>query len=600
MEEAARRYARRVLLLHLVLLMGVLALIVGAARETYRQARNQVLTQAIQRQELLATQTAGATEAYYRSLLSNLQLVQNPDEPGPDETRPAVQQMAQTPPPPLTTVLLWNQLEGRASHLFVYHRNSRTVGLHFPANSRDVALAIASGDVVRQWLSGIEKPSISQFFEFPNGGGNLVAVPMRGDAVAVAVVPTQFIEQRFLDRVNIQDTMSATLLDDTGRTMATSDRSLIGGQIFDQLTDSGLRDLIASYMKAPRLHTEVVETPIEAGGIILPPRMVSAAPISVGDGRNWTLMISSHLSEVDEIVRTSFGRALVWAIFIGVSFTAILVSTAVQMIRSRTRLERARHEALTRELDAARQIQLAWLPTEDIEGPQVDVAAVNEPASHISGDFYDWFELPDGRTVVTIGDVTGHGMAAAFLMATTQLLVRNTMPRVLDPAKCLESVNRQLCTRAFSGQFVTMLVCVIDVEKAQIECATAGHFPPLVADQGGVYQLKVEPQLVLGIDRDTTFVTERFDLPDHSTVLLYTDGVLDAVNRNADYYGIDRLQGAFSHRDEHVQQTLERIAASITEFRDGAPIKDDLTLVAIQLHCQPAPVRSPDTRSVVA
>src|SRR5690606_5650460 len=105
--------------------------------------------QAVERQELLATQTAGAAEAYYRALLSNLQLVQNPEEPRVGETRPAVEQIARTPPPPQVTVLLWNQLEGRASHLFVYHRETRTVGLHFPAESRSLAEAIAGADIAR-------------------------------------------------------------------------------------------------------------------------------------------------------------------------------------------------------------------------------------------------------------------------------------------------------------------------------------------------------------------------------------------------------------------------------------------------------------------
>src|SRR5438876_1116548 len=84
---------------------------------------------------------------------------------------------------------------------------------------------------------------------------------------------------------------------------------------------------------------------------------------------------------------------------------------------------------------------------------RLQIAAINQPATHISGDFYNWFELDDGRIVVTIGDVTGHGMAAAFLMATTQLLVRTIMPRVLDPALCLRQINKQLLMQTFNGQF---------------------------------------------------------------------------------------------------------------------------------------------------
>src|SRR5205814_3971727 len=148
----------------------------------------------------------------------------------------------------------------------------------------------------------------------------------------------------------------------------------------------------------------------------------------------------------------------------------------------------------------AREIQLNWLPEQPCSMQLLDLAAINTPASHVSGDFYNWFELPDGRVVVTIGDVTGHGMAAAFLMATPQLLVRTTMPRLNDPGLCLEEVNRQLCTMVFSGQFVTMLLLVLDLEHNQIEVATAGHPPPLVGEGEAFRELRVDPQLVLGIE----------------------------------------------------------------------------------------------------
>src|SRR5207248_8203320 len=154
-------------------------------------------------------------------------------------------------------------------------------------------------------------------------------------------------------------------------------------------------------------------------------------------GKKWCLVVSSSLEEVDQIIKPIFRDASVWAVCVIGAMTAILVSTALQMIRSRVRLERAQMEMLNRELTQAREIQLHWLPDQPCSFQSIDLAAVNMPASHVSGDFYNWFELPDGRIVVMIGDVTGHGMAAAFLMATTQLLVRASMPGLCDPGLCL-------------------------------------------------------------------------------------------------------------------------------------------------------------------
>jgi sigma-B regulation protein RsbU (phosphoserine phosphatase) len=169
-------------------------------------------------------------------------------------------------------------------------------------------------------------------------------------------------------------------------------------------------------------------------------------------------------------------------------------------------------DILNRELTQARQIQLQWLPDQPCSFQQIDLAAVNMPASHVSGDFYNWFELPDGRIVVMVGDVTGHGMAAAFLMATTQLLVRTTMPGLCNPGLCLEEVNRQLCIQVFNGQFVTMLVMVMDPENGEIALASAGHPPPFVWENDVITELAIDPQLVLGVDPETKYETQRFPL----------------------------------------------------------------------------------------
>src|SRR5262249_15515796 len=149
--------------------------------------------------------------------------------------------------------------------------------------------------------------------------------------------------------------------------------------------------------------------------------------------------------------------------------TIILVSNSTQAIRGRLRLARVQRETLERELEQARQIQLMWLPEQQQIHVPLDIAAANRPASHVSGDFYNWFELHDGRVCVVIGDVTGHGLPAAFLMSTTQLLVRTLMTRVADPGAALTEANRLLCTHVFSGQFVTLLVVVVDLKTSSIE-----------------------------------------------------------------------------------------------------------------------------------
>jgi sigma-B regulation protein RsbU (phosphoserine phosphatase) len=297
------------------------------------------------------------------------------------------------------------------------------------------------------------------------------------------------------------------------------------------------------------------------------------------------------LGEVDRFVMPVFRDAMLWGAFIMLGLTAILSSTAIQTIRSRVRLERVRHEMINKELAQAREIQLAWLPDNDDDPPHIDLSAINQPATQISGDFYNWFQLCDGRTVVVIGDVTGHGMAAAFLMATTQLLIRTTMPRCMNPGECLNEANRQLCIQAFNGQFVTMLVLVIDVHKGTVELAAAGHPPPLVGQGEQFELLAVEPELVLGVDPDQTYTTQRFTLARGAALVLYTDGVIDVLNERGERFSVEGVGKSLYGRYEHAQAIINTITRAVDDFRGQQPIPDDLTLVAVQLQEAAVPQR---------
>jgi len=217
------------------------------------------------------------------------------------------------------------------------------------------------------------------------------------------------------------------------------------------------------------------------------------------------------------------------------------------------------------------------------------VAAANTPASHISGDFYNWFEGADGRHVFVIGDVTGHGMAAAFLMATTQLMVRNVMARVSDPGAAMELVNRQLCSQVFHGQFVTMLILAMDLKKNQLEAASAGHPPPVICtpadgkNAAKLRRMELEAQLVLGVEKQIRYPTQKFALQPGSTLLLYTDGVLDAHAPSGDHFGTERLIAAINGHCRSAQETIDSVSDAVRQFRGTVELEDDLTLLAIQM-----------------
>jgi serine phosphatase RsbU (regulator of sigma subunit) len=400
-------------------------------------------------------------------------------------------------------------------------------------------------------------------------------------------VPIRKIKARFTDELNEKGTgTNAILCDDAGTIMIGGGGALTGRDI-GTLRDERIRTIAAKYLGKEQVGVETLEEPYTLANQQFPPGLMAIEPVSIA-GRKWTLMVITPLAEVDAVVTRVFKRAVFWAIFVVCSMTAILLSTALQLIRARVRMERVRNDLLTKELTQAREIQLAWLPRQGVSVASIDIAAINQPASHISGDFYNWFELPDGRTVVTIGDVTGHGLSAAFLMATTQLLVHTTMLRLQDPGRTLMEVNKQLCTQVFNGQFVTMLVCVLDMENGRIEVGTAGHYPPILGDGGRFRSMPVESQLVLGVEKETRYVTERFDLPPGASLVLYTDGVIDARSPDGKRFDLKHLLATVEGHKDTAQALVDSIVGRINRFRGNLDLPDDLTLVCIQTQTEGA------------
>jgi serine phosphatase RsbU (regulator of sigma subunit) len=408
-----------------------------------------------------------------------------------------------------------------------------------------------------------------------------VPVSERTNRLLVAAVPIRIAQARFMDKLNSDaDATNAILFDETKTIMAASKAELIGRNV-RSLHDERLRKLAREYVGSGKAGVEQITTGYSIAGHEFPPAMVAIEPVSIA-GTKWTFMVITPLADVDAVVSRVFKRAVFWAIFVVCSMTGILLSTAVQLIRARVRMERVRAEALTKEMTQAREIQLAWLPRQGVSVPKLDIAAVNQPTNHISGDFYNWFELPDGRMVITIGDVTGHGMSAAFLMATTQLLVHTTMLRLADPGKTLDEVNRQLCTQVFNGQFVTMLVCVLDLETGRLEIAAAGHYPPVLGYNGHFEPLPAESQLVLGVDGDARYPTEVFDVLPGTTLVMYTDGVIDARSPDGKRFGLAGVLDSVRGHTETAQGLVDSVVGRINHFRGTQELPDDLTLVCIQ------------------
>ncbi|GIW76801.1 MAG: hypothetical protein KatS3mg104_1864 [Phycisphaerae bacterium] len=212
---------------------------------------------------------------------------------------------------------------------------------------------------------------------------------------------------------------------------------------------------------------------------------------------------------------------------------------------------------------------------------------MNEPAAHISGDFYNWFDLSSApgdpsRTALLIGDVSGHGLPAAFLMATTQLILKNTLFASPDPGKCLTELNRQLCSWRIRGQFVTLLIMVVEYNESRILMASAGQAAPLLKRDNDCFSVSVESQLVAGVDPTMQYHTQSVPIRRGDQLLLFTDGVVETTNESGEQFGYSRLIEAFRNAPKEPQKTLHSILGAIAAHRQGNEPDDDLTMVAFQ------------------
>lgn len=234
--------------------------------------------------------------------------------------------------------------------------------------------------------------------------------------------------------------------------------------------------------------------------------------------------------------------------------------------------------------DFAETMQRSLLPREAPRVRGLDVGHVYQSSARVDvgGDLYDFLVLEGGRLGVALGDVLGKGISAAADMAMTKFSFRVLARGGADPSRLLASVNDVVCDEIESGKFVTFLYALVDPEAGEVACASAGHPPPrVVRPQGRVTSLGTSG-LALGIEAGQEYATESVRLEPGSTVVLYTDGVLEA-RRDGELYGEERLDRLLSERRHlRAQELAAAILADCRSF-SGGELADDCAIVCLQL-----------------
>lgn len=245
-------------------------------------------------------------------------------------------------------------------------------------------------------------------------------------------------------------------------------------------------------------------------------------------------------------------------------------------------LEKAQAQ-LRAELEVARSLQLAILPSTFPATPGCTGAARMIPASTMGGDFYDYIELPDGQIGLVIADVSGHGVPAAFFMAVARTNLRELAVRHADPGECLAQANDALCAQNPLDLFVTVFYCMLEPKTGVLRYANGGHNPPYVRHaHGPVETLSGPGGLVLGVMSGARYATHTVQLLPGDRLILYTDGVTEAFNPAEEAYGTQRLVDEVQvHGGGTPGALVERICQSVTSFAGAAPQSDDITLTVL-------------------
>ncbi|MFT4113485.1 PP2C family protein-serine/threonine phosphatase [Silvibacterium sp.] len=253
--------------------------------------------------------------------------------------------------------------------------------------------------------------------------------------------------------------------------------------------------------------------------------------------------------------------------------------------------EAAQRERVNREIEIAREVQERLFPQTMPELPGATLAGHCRPALGVGGDYYDVFPLSDGRTGLAIGDVSGKGIAAALLMASLRASLRGvTLDNPRDFARLMDKVNRLVYEASASNRYATFFFAAYDPATRRLECVNAGHNPPLIIRRnpeanGAHTVIRLEAGgPVVGLLPFAPYTEQTVTLEPGDLVLLYTDGISEAMTPEDEEWGEDRLiEAADCCWDKSAGEILDHLFHDADAFTRGAPQHDDMTLLVLKL-----------------
>ena len=245
----------------------------------------------------------------------------------------------------------------------------------------------------------------------------------------------------------------------------------------------------------------------------------------------------------------------------------------------------AAKERIERELQIAHEIQMSMVPKIFPPFPdrsEFDIFAALVPAKEVGGDLYDFFFIDDEHLCFAVGDVSGKGVPASLFMAVTKTLFRATAGNVGSPSEILARLNNDICRDNESGMFVTFFCGILNVRTGQVDYSNGGHNLPYYLHYDGVSPLENFGGRSLGLMERSPYASGRMVLRPGETLLLYTDGVTEAMNLSRTLYSDERLEQFLgTNRGSAPRQIIDDLISDVRHFAGEAPQSDDITVLAL-------------------
>src|SRR5271156_4216016 len=259
-----------------------------------------------------------------------------------------------------------------------------------------------------------------------------------------------------------------------------------------------------------------------------------------------------------------------------------LAADAASILDNARLVERERErQRMEQEINIARDIQQALLPRDFREYPHLSVTGINFPCLSVGGDYFDVFPLSDNRTAFLIADVSGKGLGAALLTTMLQGAL-SAMTLGTDPARVFNHVNRFLCDHAEVGRYATMFFGILD-DDGHLKFINAGHPSPFLIRHGVAEEPFSEGSYPVGLVPEAEYAVARLKLEPGDTMVLFSDGVTEAMDPDEELFGVPRLRQVLTGQPEGpLDQIQKSILEAVENFARGASQADDLTLLIVR------------------